>query len=103
MIKMRDLKQITCSRVHDQDRKRLFLTTSISLLLILGFGIIFYDDDLSGNNDSLVIALQFPIISPDNNEITLIKLISESIDLPLINKTSQPTRAPPRQFYNLFS
>ena len=92
---MRYQKQITHSRVYDQNRKRLFLTTSLSLLLILGFGIIFYDDDLSGNNDSAVIALQCPIISPDNNEITFIKLVSESIALSLINKTSQPTRAPP--------
>jgi hypothetical protein len=83
-------------RVYDQNRKRLFLIPSLSLLLILGFGIICYDlDDLS-DNDPPVIASQCPINYPDNNEITLIKLISESINLPLINKTSLLTRAPPR-------
>jgi hypothetical protein len=82
--------------VYDKDRKRLFLITSLSLLLILGVGIICYDNDLSDNNDPPVIALQCPIIYPDKNEITLIKLISASINLPLINKTSLLTRAPPR-------
>lgn len=82
-------------RVPWKDSKRVFLVASLSLLLILGFGIICYDDDLSDNNDPPVIALQCPIILPANDEISFIELTIESIRLPLINQLSLPVRAPP--------
>jgi len=83
-------------RVHNKDRKRIFLLAGLSFLLILGFGIICYDDDLLDTNDPPVIAFQYPvIIYPPYDEITYIQPNSESINLPLINKISFLSRAPP--------
>jgi hypothetical protein len=83
---------------YHKNKRLSFLLSSFCLLLILGFIIICYDGDLSDNNDPPVIALQCPIIYFANDQITLTKLISESINLPLINKNSFLVRAPPIYF-----
>jgi hypothetical protein len=85
----------TYHTVYHKNKKLSFLLSGFCLLLILGFGIICYDDDLSDTNSPPVIALQCPIIYFANDQITLTKLISESINLPLVNKNSFLSRSPP--------
>lgn len=83
-------------RFQHKNKKRTFLLSSLCLLTILGFGIICYDDNLLDSNDPPVIALQYPIIIyPTHDGITFIQITSKSINLPLINKNSFLTRAPP--------
>jgi hypothetical protein len=66
------------------------------LLPVLALGVICYDDDLLDINYPPVIAFQSPIvICHASNEAILIRLITESINLPLINKNPFVTRAPP--------
>lgn len=85
-------------KARHKNRNLLFLFAVFCLLTIVGLGIICYDDDLLDPNDPPIIALQHPIIIyPAHDGITLIKLVSESIKLPLINKTSFLTRAPPAE------
>lgn len=82
--------------VYHKNKKLSFLLVSFYLLLILGFGIICYDNNLVDTNDSPVIAFQYPvIIYPTHNGITYIQPIDESINLPFIIKNSFLTRAPP--------
>lgn len=89
----------TSHRGYYKDRKRVFLLASLSFLLILGFGIICYDNDLLDTNDPPVIAFQYPvIIYLTHDEITYIQPTIESINLPLINKNSFLSRAPPILF-----
>jgi hypothetical protein len=81
---------------HRKHQKLSFLLSTFCFLTILGFVIICYDDDLLDNYDPPVIALRCPIILYHaTDEITLIKLIGESVSLPLINNFSFLTRAPP--------
>ena len=83
-------------RVQTKNKNLLFLSGSLCLLTILGLIIICYDGDLTDDYDPPVFALQSPIIIyPAHDEITHLKLISESISFPLINKNSFLTRAPP--------
>ena len=83
-------------RVQAKNKNLLLLPISLCLLTILGLVIICYDGDLTDNYDPPVFALQSPIvIYPSHDEITPLKLISESISLTLINKNPFLTRAPP--------
>ncbi len=83
-------------KARHKNRNLSFLFAGFCLLTIVGLGIICYDDDLLDTDNPPDIALQYPIIIyPAHDEITPITLISESINLPLINKNSFLTRAPP--------
>jgi len=68
----------------------------LCLLTILGLGIVCYDDDLMDNNNPPVIAFHlYTFIYHNYSKITIADLITESINLPLVNKKSFLTRAPP--------
>jgi hypothetical protein len=83
-------------RVQTKNKNLLLLTVSLYLLTILGLVIICYDGDLTDNYDPPVFALHTSIIIyPTHDEITSLRLISESISFPLINKNLFLTRAPP--------
>lgn len=83
-------------KTFHKNKKLSLLLTSFCLIMILGFVIILYDDDLSDTSDSPDIALQFPvIIHHGSDKITFTGLTSESISLPLINKIPFMDRAPP--------
>ena len=83
-------------RVQAKNKNLLLLSISLYLLTILGLVIICYDGDLTDNYDPPVFVLHASIIIyPANEEITPLKLISESISLTLINKKPFLTRAPP--------
>ncbi len=83
-------------RVYTKNKNLLLLSGSLCLLTILGLVIICYDGDLTDNYDPPVFALQASIIIyTANNEITHLKLISESISFPLINQNFFLSRAPP--------
>ncbi len=56
---------------------------SLTLLTILGVGIIGYAADLSDTDDTPVIALQSVNIIDNKDEVTFLKLIDESISFPL--------------------
>lgn len=76
--------------------KQSFLLGSICLLTILGLVIFCYDDDLTDNYDPPIFTIQSSIIVHlSYHKIILLKLISESINIPLIDKKSFLTRAPP--------
>ena len=82
--------------VQAKNKNLLLLSISLCSLTILGLVIICYDGDLTDNYDPPVFALQSPIvIYPSHDEITPLKLISESISITLINKNPFLTRAPP--------
>ena len=85
--------------LHEARHKKKTLSllfAGFCLFIILGLGFICYDNDLLDTNDPPVIAVQYPIIIyPVNDEIIFIKLTGEPINLPLINKNSFLTRAPP--------
>jgi hypothetical protein len=84
-------------RIRTKNKTLLFLLGSLCLLTVLGLVIICCDGDLTDDYDPPVFALQSPIvIYPSHDEITALKLISESISLTLINKNPFLTRAPPR-------
>jgi len=83
-------------RVQTKNKTLLLLSGSLCLLTIIGLVIICYDGDLTDDYDPPFFALQSPIvIYPSHDEITALKLISESISLTLINKNPFLTRAPP--------
>jgi hypothetical protein len=88
----------TYHKTSVKNKKLLLLIAFFYILTILGFGIIGYSGDLSDTdniNNISVIALQAPIIICNNDKVTFLKLTSEAISLPLINKFSLLTRAPP--------
>lgn len=78
-----------------KNKKLSHLIISFYLLMIWGLGIIGYAADFSHTDDTPIIALQSATIIYNNNEVTFLKLIDESISLPLINKLYLLTRAPP--------
>lgn len=83
-------------RDHHQNKNRSFLLGSICLLTILGLVIICFDVNLTDNYDPPIFLSQSPIIIYlAHNEITLLKLISDSISPLFINKNSFITRSPP--------
>jgi hypothetical protein len=76
--------------------KSSLLLTSLCLLLISGFVIICYDDDLCDTNEPPVIALR-PAIDfyHTSDKITLLQLFEDSYNPLSANKNISPTRAPP--------
>jgi hypothetical protein len=79
-----------------------FLFISFCLLTIVGTGLICYDNDLSDSNDPPVIALRYPVLFyAADDVIALLPLISESIDLPFINKNPFLSRAPPTEYFTV--
>ncbi len=81
---------------HHKNKNQSFLLGSICLLTILGLVIICFDVNLTDNYDPPIFVLQSPIIIyPAHDEITLLKLNSDSISPLFINKNSFLTRAPP--------
>ena len=83
-------------RDHHKNKNRSFLLCSICLLIILGLVIICLDINLTDNYDPPIFVSQSPIIIyPAHDEITLLKLNSDSISPLFINKNSFLTRAPP--------
>jgi hypothetical protein len=85
----------TYHKICFKNKKLSLLIASFYLLTILGFGIIGYSGDLSDTDNIPVVTLQTPVIICNNDKVTFLKLISEAISLPLINKFSLLTRAPP--------
>lgn len=66
-----------------KNKKLPLLIISLTLLTILGVGIIGYAADLSNTDDTPVIALQSANIIDNKDEVTFLKLIDESISFPL--------------------
>jgi heme/copper-type cytochrome/quinol oxidase subunit 1 len=85
----------------------LILSRIFCLLTIFGLLVICYDGDLTDNYDPPVFLLQLPIIITFvYSEVTLIQLITESINFPLINMDpflirSPPTRSLERFYYHI--
>jgi len=87
---------IAYHKAPSRKRNLSLLFAGFCLFTIFGLEFLCYDNDLLDSNDPPVLAVQYPvIIYPVSDEIIFIKLLSESINLPLINKTSFLTRAPP--------
>jgi hypothetical protein len=83
-------------------RTSSFLLIVFCLLTIAGLGFICYDNDLSDSNDPPVIALRYPVLFyAADDVIALLPLISESIDLPFINKNPFLSRAPPTEYFTV--
>jgi hypothetical protein len=85
----------TYNKNYLENQKLSLLIVSFCILTILGFGIIGYSGNLSETDNIPAIALQVPIIICNNDKVTFLKLTSEAISLPLINKFSLLTRSPP--------
>jgi len=87
---------IAYHKAPSRKRNLSLLFAGFCLFTIFGLEFLCYDNDLLDTNDPPVIAVQYPIIIyPVNDEIIFIKLTGEPINLPLINKNSFLTRAPP--------
>jgi hypothetical protein len=78
-----------------KNQKLSLLVVSFCILTILGFGIIGYSGNPSDTDNIPAVALQAPIIIYNTDRVTFLKLTSEAIRLPLINKFSLLTRSPP--------
>jgi hypothetical protein len=86
----------TYRKTYLKNKKLSLLIASFYLLTILGFGIIGYSGDISDTDNIPVVALQTPVIICNNTDkVTFLKLTSEAISLPLINKFFLLARAPP--------
>lgn len=76
--------------------RRLFRQLAVfSLLIVFGLGIIGRAGNFSDTNDTPFIALQSAHLISNNDKRTAPQFIEGSVNLPLINKYSLLTRAPP--------
>jgi hypothetical protein len=85
----------TSNKNYLKNQKLSLLIISFCILTILGFGIIGLAGNPSDTDNFPAIALQAPIIICNTDKVTFLKLTSEAISLPLINKFFLLTRPPP--------